>query len=130
MPKVTVNDIEMYYEISGQGDPLVLIHGLGSSRRDWEDMIPLLPNFQIITLDLRGHGQTSKPKGPYTAKMFANRKPQIEAIVSEIPVSHRIANSVVWFPHYVLLSEQVELEKVVAFILNLQKKGGNHEKQN
>jgi pimeloyl-ACP methyl ester carboxylesterase len=72
MPKVSVNDIEMYYEISGEGEPLVLIHGLGSSTRDWEDMIPFLQNFQIITLDLRGHGQTTKPKGPYTAKMLAN----------------------------------------------------------
>ncbi len=72
MSKIVVNDIEMYYEISGQGEPLVLIHGLGSSTRDWEDFIPLLPNFQIITLDLRGHGQTTKPKGPYSIKMFAN----------------------------------------------------------
>lgn len=71
MPKVNVNDIEMYYEITGQGDPLLLIHGLGSSTRDWEDMIPFLPNFQIITIDLRGHGQTTKPKGPYSIKMFA-----------------------------------------------------------
>jgi pimeloyl-ACP methyl ester carboxylesterase len=72
MPKVVINNIEMYYEITGQGEPLLLIHGLGSSTRDWEDMIPYLSSFQIITLDLRGHGQTSKPKGPYTAKMFAN----------------------------------------------------------
>jgi pimeloyl-ACP methyl ester carboxylesterase len=72
MPKVTVNDIEMYYEITGQGDPLLLIHGLGSSTRDWEDVIPFLPNFQIITIDLRGHGQTTKPKGPYSIKMFSD----------------------------------------------------------
>ena len=72
MPKLKVNDIEMYYEITGQGEPLLLIHGLGSSTRDWEDMIPFLSSFQIITLDLRGHGQTSKPRGPYSAKMFAN----------------------------------------------------------
>ena len=72
MPKVAVNNIEMYYEISGQGEPLLLIHGLGSSTRDWEDMIPFLPDFKIITLDLRGHGQTTKPKGPYSIKMFAN----------------------------------------------------------
>ncbi|MHA1111911.1 MAG: alpha/beta fold hydrolase [Promethearchaeota archaeon] len=72
MPKLKVNNIEMYYEITGQGDPLLLIHGLGSSTRDWEDMIPFLPNNQIIAIDLRGHGQTTKPKGPYSIKMFAN----------------------------------------------------------
>ena len=72
MPKVSINDIEMYYELSGQGEPLLLIHGLGSSTRDWEDMIPFLPNFQIITIDLRGHGKSKKPKGPYSIKLFAN----------------------------------------------------------
>jgi 3-oxoadipate enol-lactonase len=72
MPKIAINNIEMYYEITGQGEPFLLIHGLGSSTRDWEDMIPFLSDFQIITIDLRGHGRSSKPKGPYSAKMFAN----------------------------------------------------------
>ena len=84
MPKVPINDIEMYYEITGQGEPLLLIHGLGSSTRDWEDMIPYLSNFQIITLDLRGHGQTSKPKGPYSAKMFAN---DIISLLKQLEIS-------------------------------------------
>ncbi|MBN2156905.1 MAG: alpha/beta hydrolase [Candidatus Lokiarchaeota archaeon] len=72
MPKALVNDIEMHYELRGSGKSLLLIHGLGSSGRDWEDFVQLLPNFQIITIDLRGHGQTSKPKGPYSIKLFTH----------------------------------------------------------
>jgi len=72
MPKEKVNDIEMYYEIRGNGDPLLLIHGLGSSTRDWEEQIPTFcQKYKVITIDLRGHGKTDKPKGPYSIKMFA-----------------------------------------------------------
>jgi len=72
MPKQKVKDIEMYYEITGEGDPLLLIHGLGSSTRDWEEQIPVFSEkFQVITIDLRGHGKTDKPKGPYSIKLFA-----------------------------------------------------------
>lgn len=72
MPKVQVRDIEMYYEETGQGAPLLLIHGLGSSRRDWEMQVPYFSrNFRVITLDVRGHGQTDKPAGPYSIPLFA-----------------------------------------------------------
>jgi 3-oxoadipate enol-lactonase len=73
MQKIQVNDIEMYYEISGQGDPLIFIHGLGSSTRDWEFQVPeFARSYQVITMDLRGHGRSESPKGPYTIKLFAS----------------------------------------------------------
>lgn len=72
MPKEKVKDIEMYYELTGEGDSLLLIHGLGSSTHDWEEQVPAFSQkFQVITIDLRGHGQTDKPKGPYSIQMFA-----------------------------------------------------------
>lgn len=72
MPKIRVRDIEMYYEETGQGTPLLLIHGLGSSARDWERQIPYFSkNYRVITYDVRGHGQTDKPAGPYGIPLFA-----------------------------------------------------------
>ena len=72
MPKQPVKDIEIYYEITGEGDPLLLIHGLGSSTRDWEEQVPVFSQkYQVITIDLRGHGNSSKPRSPYSIKMFA-----------------------------------------------------------
>jgi len=72
MPKKKVKDIDMYYEMTGEGDPILFIHGLGSSTRDWEEQVPVFSQkYKIITIDLRGHGQTDKPKGPYSMKMFA-----------------------------------------------------------
>lgn len=73
MPTLTLNGIEMFYEITGEGPPLLLIHGLGSSGRDWEYQIPdFKDHYQVITVDLRGHGRSSKPKGPYSIVGFAD----------------------------------------------------------
>ena len=35
-----IRDININYEIIGEGQPLLFIHGLGSSLRDWEDQVP------------------------------------------------------------------------------------------
>jgi len=72
MPKAQSNGIELYYEIHGEGKPLVLISGLGYSSWQWHKMVPLLAEkFQVITFDNRGVGQSDKPAGPYTAGMLA-----------------------------------------------------------
>lgn len=71
MPQMMSNGIQLYYEIQGQGPPLLFIHGLGSSTRDWEAQVgPFAADYQVITFDLRGHGQSEKPPGPYTLPMF------------------------------------------------------------
>ena len=73
MPVLNLPNLNLYYEVSGDGPPLLLIHGLGSSSRDWEKQVePFAKDFQVITLDLRGHGQSGKPPGPYNIKMFAD----------------------------------------------------------
>jgi pimeloyl-ACP methyl ester carboxylesterase len=72
MPKYRIRDIHLYYETTGQGQPLLLLHGLGSSTRDWEAQVPFFTKqYQVITLDVRGHGQSDKPPGPYTIPLFA-----------------------------------------------------------
>lgn len=72
MPKVQANGIELYYEIRGEGKPLVLISGLGYPLWQWHRMVPYLAEyFKVITFDNRGVGQSDKPSGPYTAQMLA-----------------------------------------------------------
>lgn len=71
MPKVCVNDIDLYYEITGQGQPVLLIHGLGSSTRDWELQTTAFSTlYRVVTLDVRGHGQSDKPPGLYSIPLF------------------------------------------------------------
>ena len=72
MPKLIIENNHYYYEIHGKGEPLVLIHGLGSSTRDWELQVPAFAKqFQVFTLDLCGHGKSAKPPGPYSMAIFA-----------------------------------------------------------
>ena len=72
MPKIHVNDIDIYYEVTGAGEPLLLIHGHGSSSRDWEMQVPHFAEaYRVITFDVRGCGRSSKPKGPYSLRLFA-----------------------------------------------------------
>jgi 3-oxoadipate enol-lactonase len=73
MPITPVNDINIYYEIHGSGEPLVLINGLGYDLWMWHKMVPgLAEHFQVITFDNRGAGQSDKPAGPYNAQMLAD----------------------------------------------------------
>lgn len=72
MPKIQSNNINLYYEVNGNGQPLLFIHGLGSSTQDWELQVKEFSRtYQVITFDLRGHGQSDKPAGPYSLPMFA-----------------------------------------------------------
>jgi len=71
--RVKVNDISINYEITGSGKTLVLIHGLGGNTQAWETIVPLLSrHYQVLTWDVRGHGQSDKPEGNYSAELFAS----------------------------------------------------------
>ena len=72
MPKLGVNGINLHYEIVGQGEALLFLHGLGSQGEDWATQIPFFARqYQVITADMRGHGQSDKPPGPYSVPMIA-----------------------------------------------------------
>jgi 3-oxoadipate enol-lactonase len=72
MPFVQTNGIKLYYELHGNGEPLVLIPGIGYDGWMWHKMIPGLDDhFQVISIDNRGAGQSDKPAGPYTAQILA-----------------------------------------------------------
>ena len=72
MPTVKVNGIELYYEIHGQGHPLVLIAGVGYGCWFWHKIVPgLAEHYQVIIFDNRGAGGSTKADGPYTVQMLA-----------------------------------------------------------
>lgn len=73
MPKIKVNDIEMYYETYGQGEPLVFIAGFSADHFCWHEVFEhFTDKYQIILLDNRGAGQTDVPKGPYSIEQMAD----------------------------------------------------------
>lgn len=67
-----VNGIEMYYETSGEGPPLVLLHGFNSSGATWARLVPeFARSHQVIVPDLRGHGRSTKPTREFTHRQSA-----------------------------------------------------------
>ena len=67
MPRLNSGDISLHYQVQGEGDPLVLIHGLGANMAFWYMGIArvLAARFKVITYDLRGHGRSSMPPNGY-----------------------------------------------------------------
>lgn len=85
MPFLALSNLKTYYEVTGSGPSLLLIHGLGSSSRDWEKQVPVFEtSYRVITFDLRGHGRTDKPPGPYSIGMFAG---DTAALIRELEVA-------------------------------------------
>lgn len=73
MPVIKLNDIHIDYTIQGASEPVLLIHGLGSCKEDWQPQISeLAKHYQVIALDLRGHGNTSKPRDGYSIRQFTD----------------------------------------------------------
>ena len=66
-----IGDVNLYYEIHGNGEPLLLIMGYGSSSGHWFVIRDrLAKEHRIIMFDNRGTGRSDKPDIPYTAEMM------------------------------------------------------------
>lgn len=73
MPIVSVNGLQMYYELHGAGQPLALIEGLGTDLSGWSTIIePLAQSHQVIAFDIHGAGRTDKLDEPYTIEQMAD----------------------------------------------------------
>jgi pimeloyl-ACP methyl ester carboxylesterase len=60
------------YQDAGDGETLLLIHGMAGSSATWRDVIPALAkNYRVIAPDLLGHGESDKPRGDYSLGAFA-----------------------------------------------------------
>lgn len=72
----TRDGVEIVYDIWGAKDQakrITLVHSLAMERDFWSAVAErLAPKAAVLTLDCRGHGQSGKPKGPYTVEQFAD----------------------------------------------------------
>jgi len=75
MPIANVNGVDLNYEISGQGPAVIFLHGSTGSTHVWANQIRTLSSqYQVIAVDLRGHGKSAAPsqEEDYLVKTLAN----------------------------------------------------------
>ena len=68
----TVDDIRWHWAEMGDGDPVVLLHGIPESWLCWKHQMPTLATqFRVLTFDLKGYGRSEKADGDYTGNGVA-----------------------------------------------------------
>jgi pimeloyl-ACP methyl ester carboxylesterase len=78
----SVNGLEMYYEIHGEGEPLILLHGGLGGIVEFSQLLPALAETrQVIAVELQGHGHTADIDRPIT---FENLADDVAALISEL----------------------------------------------
>jgi pimeloyl-ACP methyl ester carboxylesterase len=73
MAFATIDGVRIYYRLEGNPSrPLVVMaHALGADHGQWEPQISaLLPHFQVLRYDVRGHGASDAPAGDYTIEQL------------------------------------------------------------
>jgi len=73
MPVFTTPDgVRLYYQVRGSGKPLLFLHGWTMCSRVWRYQVEWFAgDYQVITLDLRGHGKSESPNGDYSFQILA-----------------------------------------------------------
>jgi 3-oxoadipate enol-lactonase len=69
-----VNGTTIFYEIAGDGPPIVFLHGLGGTGNVWHaQRVGLAKNFKVVTLDLPGSGRSAKTERAYSIERWAEQ---------------------------------------------------------
>jgi pimeloyl-ACP methyl ester carboxylesterase len=59
-----VNGVDLFCEVSGRGEPLVLVHGSWGDHHNWDPVVATLSeSFEVVSYDRRGHSQSERPAG-------------------------------------------------------------------
>ncbi len=67
-----INGCEIHYEVRGEGEPLLWLHGGMGAGADWRYVFPVDPaGFRLVLPDMRGHGRSTNPSGAFTFRQAA-----------------------------------------------------------
>ena len=71
MMKAKIGGVELHYEVTGDGEPVVFVHGFPLSGRLWDETARALSaEYRCIVPDLRGHGESDQPHSSYSNREF------------------------------------------------------------
>lgn len=95
MPNIRVNGLEHYYEETGEGMPLVFLHGAFGDARLWDPQwIYFSPKYRLVRYDLRGHGRTgASDLTRYTIETFAD---DLNALLEALEIRSPVLCGMSW----------------------------------
>src|SRR5574341_1347755 len=80
-----VSEGQLYCEVEGQGEPLVLIHGGAVTSRMWDDQFPVFArSYRVARYDRRGHGYSLRAHEPFSPLE------DLEALLSDLDMPRAI----------------------------------------
>lgn len=86
--KIEVNEISINYQLAGDGDCLVLIHGFTDNLNMWYKQVPeFSKHCQVLSYDVRGHGQTETPQTELSSQLFAE---DLQALLSALKIDKAV----------------------------------------
>ena len=70
---VVINEVDLNYEMAGDGQPLLWLHGFMGSGPDWKYIFKEPPaGYRLVAPDLRGHGASTNPSGEFSFRQAAD----------------------------------------------------------
>ncbi len=110
-----VRGIELAYEVAGTGSPVVLLHGFPFNRTLWREQLEALSErYRVITIDLRGHGETAATPAPATMEEMAG---DVAALLDELRIARIVLGGLSMGGYVALAFYRLFPERVRALIL-------------
>jgi 3-oxoadipate enol-lactonase len=110
-----VRGIELAYEVSGAGQPVVLLHGFPFNRTLWREQAEALKErYRVITVDLRGHGETAATRDPATMEEMAG---DVAALLDHLRIERVVLGGLSMGGYVALAFYRLFPERVGALIL-------------
>ena len=89
MPFTKINGIEMYYEIHGEGEPVIFANGVFANTVSWFNQTPVFSKkYKVILYDMRGQGQSEHPETPYSFDLHADDQKMLLDVLGVDQVHH------------------------------------------
>jgi pimeloyl-ACP methyl ester carboxylesterase len=119
MPRVDNKGVSIHYRVEGSGPPLVLVHGISDSSDVWYErgyVAALKPNYRLVLIDARGHGQSDKPHDPqsYTVEKVAS---DIVAVLDDLGMKTAIYWGYSLGGRYGFALARHALDRIACFVL-------------
>jgi pimeloyl-ACP methyl ester carboxylesterase len=85
MPAIDLNGFQLHFEMRGDGEPLLLLHGGMGIGDDWRHIFPSdPPGYRVVVPDLRGHGRSTSPPEPFTFRACAD---DVQALLEHLKIT-------------------------------------------